>query len=79
MNPTHKVIITVSSEGDEPGINMSVQWDPLLTDEQVEELGFVPTAYRVAERMVLAVEPMIDPDSVQEFEEEDLGFNRTLN
>ena len=79
MRYTHKVVITITSEGDKPNINMAVEWDPLLTDEAAQEQGFVPASYRVAETLLLGLDHIIDPDSIIEIAEEDLGLNRTLN
>lgn len=79
MRHTHKVVITITSEGDKPDISMAVEWDPPLMDEEAQEQGFVPAAYRVAETLLLGLDNIIDPDSIIEITEEDLGLNRTLN
>lgn len=79
MRVTHKVVITITSEGDKPNVNMAVEWDPLLTDEAAQEQGFVPASYKVAEALLLGLDNVIDPNSLAEITEEDLGLNRTLN
>ena len=78
-NPTHKVVITLVSSGEEPYVNMQVQWDPLMSDEEVTDLGFEPPAYVMAQNLLFAVEGMMDKARLLEVEEDDLDSERTIN
>jgi hypothetical protein len=78
-NPSHKVTITLTSKDDEPYVTMQVNWDPLLTDDEVVAEGFEPAAYKMAQNLIFAVEGMMDMAKLLEVEEGDLDSNRSLN
>lgn len=78
-NPTHKLVITVVSSKDDPNVTLTMEFDPLLSDEEVQDLGYVPAAYKLAENFLFSIENIIDTESLMEYSEEDLGLNRTLN
>lgn len=78
-NPTHKVVITLTSSDDEPYVTMQVQWDPLLSDEQLLESGYEPAAYKMAQNILFGVEGMVDMASLLEVEEGDVSPDRTIN
>lgn len=74
MANTHEVVITLTSTDDNTDVSMQVEWNPRLTDDQIEELGYTPPAYTVAERFIMTVMEMI---TATHFMEEDNP--RTLN
>lgn len=78
-SPTHTVTIKVSSFENSPDVTMTVEWEPTLTEDTIEEQGYVPAAYKVAENFLFSLDTIVDPDSTLEYEEGDPGLNRTLN
>lgn len=72
---THNAIITLSSNGDEDMIQVSVKWEPDIEGKTIEEIGFLPASYQFVQQYMLpaieqgytdwAVNPMIklDPPS----------------
>lgn len=78
-NPTHKVVITLTSSDDEPYVTMQVQWDPLLSDEQLLESGYEPASYKMAQNILFGVEGMVDMATLLAVEEEDVSPDRTIN
>lgn len=79
QNPTHKVVITIVSSKDEPDVTLKVEWDPLLGDDEIMEQGYVPAAYRLAERFLFATEDLIDQNRLLEIEEGDMDDGRVIN
>lgn len=77
--PTHQVTIVISSQDDDPTVNLKVHWDPLLADNEAYEMGFVPAAYKTAEHLLFAIEGLIDNDQLLEIEEGDLDACRSIN
>lgn len=78
-NPSHEVTITIISKDDDPSVNIKVTWNPLMNDDDVEKLGYTPTAYSVAENILFHIEELVNQASLLEIEEEDLSENRTIN
>lgn len=78
-NPTHKVVITISSYEDLPDVTLSMQWSPLLGDDEILELGYTPASYQLAEQFLLATEAMIDLTQLLEIDEGDLDAGRVIN
>lgn len=78
-NPTHKVIITLTSSEDEPFVTMQVNWDPLMSDEEVAASGYEPACYMMAQNILFGVEGMVDMASLLEVEEGDVSPDRTIN
>lgn len=50
---THKLHITVSSVDDEPDTYVSVHFDPPLTGEEIEQLGYKPASYIFLDKYVM--------------------------
>lgn len=78
-NPTHKVVITLTSKDDEPYVTMQVNWDPLMSDDEVMAEGFEPAAYKMAQNILFGVEGMVDMANLLEVEEGDISPDRTIN
>lgn len=78
-NPTHKVVITLTSSENKPDVNIKVQWDPLMGDDDISKAGYTPTAYTVAESLLFAIEDLVNKASLLEVEEGDLDSERTIN
>lgn len=55
-SPTHEVTVTVQSRLDEPGVALEVKWRPLLSDEEIQEMGYVPAAYQFVQYLLEAAE-----------------------
>lgn len=79
VNPTHKVTITIVSSEDNADVNMKVEWSPLLGDDELQKMGYVPAAYKLAENFLFATEAMVDMAQLLEIEEGDLGDERVIN
>lgn len=77
--PTHQVTITLVSSEDDPNITMKVQWSPLLGDDEIERLGYVPAAYQIADRFIDAAQMMIDTAQLLELEPGDMDASRSIN
>ena len=78
-HPTHKVVITLSSQENSPEVNVKVEWQPLLGDDEIEALGYIPAAYSFAEGIIMSMETAMDMAKLLEVEEGDLDGNRTIN
>lgn len=78
-NPTHKVVITLTSSEDEAYVTMQVEWDPLLSDQALEEIGYEPASYKMAQNILFGIEGMVDMASLLEIEEGDVSPDRTIN
>lgn len=78
-NPTHQVVITISSKEDSPEVNMQVHWDPLLDNDELESIGFTPAAYLVAENFLMNMETLVATETLMELEESDLDDSRVIN
>ena len=75
-NPTHQVEILVQSQLDNPEIHMEVKWQPLMSDEEIEEVGYVPAAYQFIQSLLEMSELLSKGDG--ECELNDLS-DRTIN
>ena len=49
----YTAIIVVSSTGDSNDTEVSVEWNPELTGEDIEELGFMPGSFKFVEDYIL--------------------------
>ena len=78
-NPTHKVVITIVSDENKPDVNLQVNWDPLLSDDELKEIGYIPAAYTLAENVLFSLETAMQMATLLELDEGDLGDSRTLN
>lgn len=78
-NPTHQVVITISSKDDKQEVNMQVNWDPLLDNAEVESLGFTPAAYLLAENFLMSMENLIAVETLLEIEDSDMSDDRVVH
>lgn len=78
-NPTHKVVITLTSSEDDPYVTMQVEWDPLISDEKLQEGGYEPASYKMAQNILFGIEGMVDMATLLAVEEEDVSPDRTIN
>mgnify|MGYP003479808055 CR=1 FL=1 len=78
-HPTHKVVITIVSREGDPDVNMKVEWEPLMGDDEIQALGYIPACYKLAENFLFATEAMIDTSQLLEIKEGDLSATRSLN
>ena len=74
---THKVTVVVTSNADDPDVHMDVQWEPLLSAEQVAEMGYIPAAYQFIETVLTTAVWMAQGQA--EIETEDLSDERVIN
>lgn len=73
--PTHKVVITVTSYRDEPDVHMEVSYGPL--SEDLGEGDYQPAAYEFVQRaLISAVE---EAEGEVSYEASDLDENRSIN
>lgn len=75
--PTHRVVLTATSYKDEPNIHVETKWEPLVGDEEIAELGYVPASYQFVDAALEAASMMAQGDI--EMEVDDLGHDRVLN
>lgn len=78
-NPTHSVIITISSSEQEDNVNVKVEWSPSLADADIEKQGYVPAAYLFADGLISSLETAIETAHLLEFDVEDMNDGRTIN
>lgn len=76
---THQVVITISSNKEDPNVSMEVKWNPLLGDDEIQEQGYVPASYKLAEHFLFATEAMINSAQLFEIDEGDLDASRSIN
>lgn len=50
---THKAILTVVSNADEPDVHVRIDWEPDLEGTNIQELGYLPAAYQMIESYIL--------------------------
>lgn len=55
-SPTHEVTVTVQSRLDEPAVAVEVKWRPLLSDEEIQEMGYIPASYQFVQYLLEAAE-----------------------
>lgn len=55
-SPTHEVTVVVQSSLDDPHVSMEVQWRPLLSSEEIQEMGYVPAAYQFVQQLLEVAE-----------------------
>lgn len=73
--PTHKVVITITSYRDDPDVHMEVSYGPLTEDLGDED--YTPAAYEFVQRaLISAVE---EAEGEVGFSSADLETNRSLN
>lgn len=70
---THKAIMTVYSNADDPTVSVRVEWEPDVTSKVVEDLGYLPASSQFIQQYVLPaieeaymaneVEPMLALES----------------
>lgn len=77
--PTHQVTITLVSREDDTDVTMQIKWNPLLGDDEIEQLGYIPAAYQLADRFIDAAQLMIDTAQLLELDEGDLDAERSIN
>ena len=75
-NPTHQVTVLVQSQLESPEVHMEIKWQPLISDEEIEEMGYVPAAYKFIQSL-LEMSELLSRGDV-ECELSDLS-DRTLN
>ena len=56
-NATHKVVVTIGSIEDGEDVAVQIKFDPEITGEQYEALGYQPSSHKFLERFVL---PMLE-------------------
>lgn len=54
---THKVVITIGSEGDSEEVGVQIKLSPEITGEQLQDLGYQPACHKFLEKFVL---PMLE-------------------
>lgn len=75
--PTHRVTVVVTSVNGEPEVHMEVQWEPLLSDDEIKDLGYIPAAYQFVDAALMTAAWMAVGKA--EIEEEDLSNDRVIN
>lgn len=50
---THKVTLTLSSDGPENMIQVKVHWEPDIEGKTIEEIGFLPASYQFMQEYIL--------------------------
>lgn len=51
----HKCVLTISSEGNDPGVHVELEWSPDLDKFDPRELGYTPAAFQFLERHILPI------------------------
>lgn len=78
-NPTHKVTITIISSEDDPDVTMKVSYDPFLDDVEIQQQGYLPAAYQLADRFIDSALVMVETAQLLEIEPGDLDAKRSIN
>lgn len=76
-NPTHRVVVEVTSFEDNPEVHMEVKWEPTIDGKDIEDQGYIPAAYLFVQQCLLAAEAA--SEGLMDVEQEDLDPDRTLN
>lgn len=56
-NATHKVVITIGSEGDSEAVGVEIRFQPEMSGEDYLSLGYQPAAHEFIERFIM---PMLE-------------------
>lgn len=78
-NPTHTVVITLTSSEGDPNVTMSIKYDPLLGDDEIQQQGYTPAAYLLADRFLDTAQVMIDTAQLLDLEPGDLDASHSIN
>ena len=54
---THKAILSIYSNEGDPDVWIRIDWDPSMTGEDIERLGYMPSAFKFVHQYVV---PMLD-------------------
>jgi len=52
-NVTHKVIVTIGSINDAEDVGVQVSFDPEMTGEEYQKLGYQPASHQFLEQFIL--------------------------
>lgn len=50
---SYTATVTVSSKGNDSDIQVGIEWEPALTDDKIEEMGFTPASYAFTRDVLL--------------------------
>lgn len=75
---THKAVMTVTSNGDDNAVAVSIKWDPNIDGVGIQELGYLPASYQMIEQYILPaleeayleweLDPMMKLDSPSKYD-----------
>ena len=54
---THKATVTITSDGINDDVAISIKWDPDLEGANISQLGYLPSSYQFVQQYVL---PMLE-------------------
>lgn len=50
---THKVTVTLMSDGSDPDVAVKVEWSPDISGKDIQELGYMPPCFNFVTKYIL--------------------------